>query len=127
MDWLKKKEETWKSILNSSKENISADAAELGTMRELIVCLEEQLDKETHICEIEWLRKEAELFEQKLADSQNRIADSETRLKNIQAIIAWLEGQPGSEIDCPIVQGYNCDKQVSISALNEARALEVAW
>lgn len=110
MDWLKKKEETWKSILNSSKENISADAAELGTMRELIVCLEEQLDKETHISEIEWLRKEAELFEQKLADSQNRIADSETRLKNIQAIIAWLEGQPGSEIDCPIVQGCNCDK-----------------
>ena len=95
MDWLKKKEKIWKSILNSSKENISTDAAELGAMQELIVCLEEQLDKETHICEIEWLRKEAELFEQKLVDSQNRIADYETRLKNIQAIIAWLEGQIG--------------------------------
>lgn len=110
MDWLKKKEKIWKSILNSSKENISADAAELGAIQELIVCLEEQLDKETHICEIEWLRKEAELFERKLADSQNRIADYEMRLKNIQAIIAWLEGQPNGEIDCPIIQGCNCDR-----------------
>lgn len=103
MDWLKKKEKIWKSILNSSKENISADAAELGAIQELIVCLEEQLDKETHICEIEWLRKEAELFERKLADSQNRIADYEMRLKNIQAIIAWLEGQPNGEIDWNLI------------------------
>ena len=61
MDWLKKKEETWKSILNSSKENISADAAELGTMQDLIVYLEKQPNKETHICEIEWLRSLDEL------------------------------------------------------------------
>ena len=40
MEWLKKKEETWKSILNSSKENISANVVELGVMQELIVCLE---------------------------------------------------------------------------------------
>lgn len=110
MDWLKEKEETWKSILNSSKENISADVAELGIMQELIVCLEEQPNNEAHICEIKWLRKEAKLIDQKLANSQKRIADYETKLKNIQEIIAWLEGQPCSEIDCPIVQGCNCDK-----------------
>ena len=110
MEWLKKKEEIWKSILNCSKENMSENAAELGVMQEFIVCLEKQPNKETHISEIEWLRKETELFEQKLTDSQKRIADCETRLKNIQAIIIWLEGQPSGEIDCPIVQGCNCDK-----------------
>lgn len=97
MDWLKKKEEIWKSILNSSKENISVDAVELDAMQELIICLEEQPNKETHICEIEWLKKEAGLLEQKLADSRKRITDYETRLKNIQAIIAWLKRQPVDE------------------------------
>lgn len=110
LEWLKKKAEVWENILNSSRENISADNAELNIMQGLIMCLEAQPNKEAHVCELEWLRKEVELFEQKLAESKKRTADYETRLKNIQAIIAWLEGQPSSEIDCPFVQGCNCDK-----------------
>lgn len=76
---------------------------ELEAVREIIACLEEQPNKGVDACEIKWLRKEAELIEQRLTVSRNRISDYEMRLKNAQEIIAWLEGQSNSEADCPMM------------------------